>query len=48
MSDLLRTWAEAKIRAAIDRGDFNNLPGCGRPLKLRGSLPCSAGIANGL
>jgi hypothetical protein len=34
MSDLLRTLAESKIRAAIDRGDFDNLPGMGQPLQL--------------
>ena len=34
MSDLLRNLAEVKIRQAIDRGDFDNLPGQGRPLKL--------------
>jgi hypothetical protein len=34
MSDLLQTLAESKIREAIDRGDFNNLPGQGRPLEL--------------
>jgi hypothetical protein len=34
MSDLLRTLAEVKIRQAIDHGDFDNLPGQGRPLKL--------------
>jgi hypothetical protein len=30
----LRTLAESKIREAIDRGDFDNLPGYGHSLEL--------------
>jgi len=32
--DLLRILTERRILEAIARGDFNNLPGAGKPLKI--------------
>ena len=32
--DLIALIAESKIRTAIARGEFDNLPGHGRPLQL--------------
>ena len=32
--DAIRLLAESKIRAAMARGEFDNLPGRGRPLRL--------------
>jgi Domain of unknown function (DUF1992) len=29
------SWVEQQIREAQERGDFDNLPGAGKPLKLR-------------
>lgn len=34
MSDIIAHIAEAKIREAIKNGEFDNLPGSGKPLKL--------------
>lgn len=34
MSDLFQILAETRIREAIERGDFDNLPGKGKPLPL--------------
>ena len=33
--DVIPLLAESKIRAAMKRGEFDNLPGHGRPLQLR-------------
>jgi len=30
------TWVERQIREAMERGDFDNLPGTGKPLDLNG------------
>ncbi len=32
------SWLDAQIRQAQERGDFDNLPGAGRPLPDRGEL----------
>lgn len=37
MSELEHDLAERRIREAIERGDFDDLPGAGRPLDLRGA-----------
>jgi hypothetical protein len=34
MGDLFQLIAEARIKEAIERGDFDNLPGQGQPLRL--------------
>jgi len=34
MKDIIEMIAEGKIREAMERGEFENLPGKGKPLKL--------------
>lgn len=31
--DSFETWVDKQIREAVDRGDFDNLPGAGKPLR---------------
>lgn len=37
MSEFSESLAERAIREAMERGDFDNLPGAGKPLDLRGA-----------
>ncbi|HZK83098.1 MAG TPA: DUF1992 domain-containing protein [Desulfosporosinus sp.] len=36
MKDIYRSLTELRIREAIARGDFKNLPGAGKPLRMAG------------
>lgn len=36
MKDIFSIFTERKIQEAIARGDFKNLPGAGKPLKIEG------------
>lgn len=36
MKDIFGTLTERRIQEAISRGDFKNLPGAGKPLKIEG------------
>lgn len=38
MYDIIAILAEAKIREAIEKGELNNLPGAGKPLKINNML----------
>jgi hypothetical protein len=46
--DAFALMAESKIRAAMDRGEFDDLPGYGRPLPADGLSRVPAGLRMGV